>query len=191
MTRKLAREKRVEDILEAAVEVFVARGYEGASMDAIARQAGLTKGGIYHHFSGKDEIFLAANDLFMEPIHRMIAQAMEQGNPRNGLRSFLVAYFQWWKDHPCDIAFVILTLYKALLKPDYWPEMSRYTEEMTAFYKHMLETAVVHGEANPMRDVDSRAFALLGAVDGLATYAVMDPTQTAEDCADKLLRAFL
>jgi len=191
MTHKLAREKRVEDILEAAVEVFVDKGYEGASMEAIARQAGLTKGGVYHHFSGKDEIFLAANSLFMEPLYRMIAQALESGNPRLGLRSFIINYLQWWKDHPRDMAFVALTLYKALQNPDYWPEMSKYTAEMTAFYKQMLEAAVSAGEANPMRDTEARAFALMGAVDGLAAYIVMDPGLTAEACTEKLLRAFL
>ncbi len=191
MTRKLAREKRVEEILEAAVHVFVDKGYEGASMEAIARQAGLTKGGIYHHFAGKDEIFLAANSLFMEPVHRMIADAVESGNPRMGLKGFLIDYLQWWKDHPRDMTFVMLTLYKKLKNPDYWPEMSKYTSEMTNFYKHMLEAAVAQGEANPMRDVDARAFALSGAVDGLVAYVVMDPALDAETCAEKLLRAFL
>lgn len=46
-------------ILEAAAEVFIARGYDGASLDQVAAAAGLTKGAVYSSFSGKDELFSA------------------------------------------------------------------------------------------------------------------------------------
>ena len=45
-------------LLKAAGSVFATRGYHDATLDEIARQAGLSKGAVYHHFSSKHELFL-------------------------------------------------------------------------------------------------------------------------------------
>lgn len=47
------REQSTEQVLAAALQRFVADGYERTSIDGIARQAGLTKGAIYFYFRGK------------------------------------------------------------------------------------------------------------------------------------------
>jgi AcrR family transcriptional regulator len=46
-------------LLEAAREVFLATGYRGATLDAIAARAGFTKGAVYWHFPNKPALFLA------------------------------------------------------------------------------------------------------------------------------------
>jgi TetR/AcrR family transcriptional repressor of mexJK operon len=48
---------KVESILAAAKRNFLARGFEAVSMDAIAREAGVSKATVYAHFSGKEELF--------------------------------------------------------------------------------------------------------------------------------------
>ena len=50
-------ERTREEILSAALQLFIDRGYHGTSMRQIARQAGIALGGIYNHFSSKEEIF--------------------------------------------------------------------------------------------------------------------------------------
>ena len=46
-----------DSILEAAEEVFVEKGFAGASMSAIADEAGVAKSLIYHHFQSKDDLW--------------------------------------------------------------------------------------------------------------------------------------
>ena len=46
-------------ILDAARRVFMADGYGAASMDAIAKAAGVSKATVYAHFAGKDQLFAA------------------------------------------------------------------------------------------------------------------------------------
>ncbi len=53
----LGPERRRPQVLDAALGLFLERGYEGTSMDAIARQAGVTKPVVYACFSSKDELF--------------------------------------------------------------------------------------------------------------------------------------
>jgi AcrR family transcriptional regulator len=55
-------------ILEAAHGLFLKHGFHGASMRQIADGAGLALGGIYNHFSGKEEIFAAVLDAY-HPYH--------------------------------------------------------------------------------------------------------------------------
>jgi AcrR family transcriptional regulator len=48
---------KAESILAAAKRMFLERGFGAVSMDAIAREAGVSKATVYAHFSGKEELF--------------------------------------------------------------------------------------------------------------------------------------
>jgi AcrR family transcriptional regulator len=50
----------LDSLLAIAAEVFNERGYDGTSMDDIARRLGITKSAIYHHVSGKEELLRRA-----------------------------------------------------------------------------------------------------------------------------------
>ena len=60
MVKKGERTRRV--IVEKAAALFNTRGYFGSSMNDIVRETGLEKGGIYNHFSSKEELACAAFD---------------------------------------------------------------------------------------------------------------------------------
>ena len=59
---QLGPERRRPLILDAALEVYVERGYKGTSMQAVADAAGVTKPVIYECFPNKDELLLALLD---------------------------------------------------------------------------------------------------------------------------------
>ena len=59
--RKAATRRR---LLDAAAAVFARRGFAAASVDQIAREAGLSTGAIYWHFGGKDDLFLTMAEEF-------------------------------------------------------------------------------------------------------------------------------
>jgi AcrR family transcriptional regulator len=46
----------IDSLTDIALRVFAERGYDGASMDDVARAAGITKASIYHHVSGKEAL---------------------------------------------------------------------------------------------------------------------------------------
>jgi len=52
-------ERTQAEIIQAAYSLFVEQGYHGTSMRQIAQRAGIALGGIYNHFSSKEEIFRA------------------------------------------------------------------------------------------------------------------------------------
>jgi AcrR family transcriptional regulator len=53
---ELRRPYDIETLTEVALRVFAERGYDGATMDDVARAAGITKASIYHHVSGKEAL---------------------------------------------------------------------------------------------------------------------------------------
>ncbi len=58
LPQQRARETR-QRILDAAFRVFARQGLGQASIDDIAREASISKGALYHHFPGKQELFYA------------------------------------------------------------------------------------------------------------------------------------
>jgi AcrR family transcriptional regulator len=59
---RMPRTARRAQLLESALEVFVAQGYHAAAMDDIAEKAGVSKPVLYQHFPGKLELYLALLD---------------------------------------------------------------------------------------------------------------------------------
>src|ERR1700759_1262541 len=52
-------ERNRERVLAAAQRVFIARGYAGATLEAIADEAGFSKGVVYSQFGSKPDLFFA------------------------------------------------------------------------------------------------------------------------------------
>jgi len=75
MKKRLLRTVQVERnrqlVLAAARRVFLARGYVGASLDAIAEEAGFSKGVVYSQFDSKADLFLAL-------LERRVSERAEQ-----------------------------------------------------------------------------------------------------------------
>ncbi|MEM7376903.1 MAG: TetR/AcrR family transcriptional regulator [Pseudomonadota bacterium] len=57
--REQNRQAKAGRILDAALQVFADQGYDGASMDAIAREAGVSKPTLYQYFGNKQALFTA------------------------------------------------------------------------------------------------------------------------------------
>jgi AcrR family transcriptional regulator len=66
--QRLAPAARTPQILEAAIEEFAERGFDGARMAAVAARAGIAKGLIYHYFPSKAELFQAAVQACTRPV---------------------------------------------------------------------------------------------------------------------------
>ena len=73
----LGPERRRPQVLDAALELFLERGYEGTSMSAVAEAAGVTKPVVYACFAGKDELFRALLRREEDRILREIQSAFE------------------------------------------------------------------------------------------------------------------
>jgi AcrR family transcriptional regulator len=62
LSRAERKERTRDEVVAAAQRVFLRDGFHGATLDAIADEAGYTKGAVYSNFDGKDALFLALLD---------------------------------------------------------------------------------------------------------------------------------
>ncbi|WP_405622418.1 TetR/AcrR family transcriptional regulator [Streptomyces sp. NBC_00076] len=60
--QQIPREERAGDLLAAATELFLAKGYDKTTMADISAAAGVARGNVYWYFDSKDDIFAAVMD---------------------------------------------------------------------------------------------------------------------------------
>lgn len=85
-------------IIESAEQVFAIYGFEGATLDQIAENAGLTKGAVYWHFSNKSELLLTLIDRSLKKLATRIVKQDEplfqSSSPLDSLQMLFNQEFQ-------------------------------------------------------------------------------------------------
>lgn len=91
--RRVGRAERERQILDAATAVFTERGYQAASMDAVAERVGVTKPVLYDHFGSKEGLLLASvartrQELLTETTEAVAGASEPEDMVRRGFRAF-------------------------------------------------------------------------------------------------------
>lgn len=74
--RRMARAARVEQLLNVAEVLFAEYGYDGTSIERIARAAGITRPVVYDHFGSKEGIYLACVGRARERFELAVAEGI-------------------------------------------------------------------------------------------------------------------
>jgi len=97
---RLPRLARRRQLLDAAMEVFVARGYHAAAMDEIAERAGVSKPVLYQHFPGKQDLYLALLDESVGRLVEAVTGAIRSTTDnRQRVNATFAAYFEYVAEH--------------------------------------------------------------------------------------------
>lgn len=64
----------IDSLTDVALRVFAERGFDGSSMDDVARAAGITKAAIYHHVSGKEALLERGLHRALEALFAVLAE---------------------------------------------------------------------------------------------------------------------
>ena len=96
---RLPRRERRAQLLDSALEVFVAQGYHAAAMDDIAERAGVSKPVLYQHFPGKLDLYLA---LLQTSCDTVIAGVKDALASTNNNRERVQATIELWYDYVAD-----------------------------------------------------------------------------------------
>ena len=190
MRKNQPKEKRINDVSESAVKLFIQKGYEGTSMDLIAKTSGLSKGGLYHHFRSKEQLLLAANNVYFEPIVSLMNKAIEKDSPAEGLKLFIEKYIDYWAKHQKELVFVFLSTAKILSEINLWSHINDYSEKMVEFYEFMFLKGIDNDEMK-FHDAKERAVSLFSASDGVTPYLVMSKGITAQKTAKQFYSIFV
>ena len=178
MAVRMRRAEQVERnhgaVLEAARQVFIERGYAGASLEAIAEEAGFSKGVVYSQFGSKPDLFFALLERRIEERAAQNERIVAQSVGVDALRELIQAANRYAADSGWPY---LLTEFRALAMRD--PELnrryaqahSRSVESLASALGRVYEGAGV----DPTVPVRSLAEFLLGAVAGIALERAANP----------------
>lgn len=103
MATRLPAPERRRQLLGIAVEVFGGRGFHAASMDDVARAAGVTKPVLYQHFRSKRELYREILEDVGEQLVGLVAETVIEGeHPHRQVEQAFTAYFRFVADHPAS-----------------------------------------------------------------------------------------
>lgn len=187
---KEPKEKRISDILDSAITEFLENGYEKTSMEAIARRAKLTKGGLYHHFSSKDEILLAANQVLFEPISELKTKCAGFACATDGLRYYIGQYLRYHMERPKNVIFFFLSMTKVMASPELSAMYREYTVQYTAFFEQLFARAVAEGDLRP-HNTHTQALAFESALDGVLWYLSVNENFSYEETVKGFEEVFI
>lgn len=92
-----------QQILEGAREVFLECGYEGASVNDIAKRAGVSKGTLYNHFPDKESLFIACIQAGASQVQEQLVMALvgSQGNIESTLMALGQRFLEIFSSGEC------------------------------------------------------------------------------------------
>jgi TetR/AcrR family transcriptional regulator, cholesterol catabolism regulator len=71
---------RFSDILDAAIQLFATRGYNGTSIRDVAESVGLLSGSLYHHIKSKESLFLQVHERVLSRASERLNRAIHRHN---------------------------------------------------------------------------------------------------------------
>ncbi|MFI7707670.1 TetR/AcrR family transcriptional regulator [Nonomuraea sp. NPDC049480] len=101
--RRLSVDRRREELMAAALELFSTRDAEDVSIDDVASAAGASRALVYHYFGGKQELYVAALKSAAEQLESRL-RPQEGGRPLDELASGLRRYFDFVEEHAAGFA---------------------------------------------------------------------------------------
>ena len=146
------KDARPQELLAAALDLFVERGYASTRLEDVARRAGVSKGTLYLYFTNKEELFKA---VVRENIVPALGEAEDiistfEGHSADLLRCVIMG---WWERLGATKASGIIKL--VMSEAGNFPDLALFYQEevinrSTTMIAGMFERAVARGEFRPM-----------------------------------------
>jgi len=176
---------------EATMRVIAGAGLEGVTMRAVAREAGLSYGSLFHYFDSKD-------DLLMHAVRHSTEQQTARVNEYQERYAGLAALEQLLCDDAItddssrDAWMVWMTfLYKAATQPDYARLHTELIDGWLGRFRRLLADAQLLGEIDAALDIDVEAKALWAYSAGLGQVGLLDPGRMSPAIQKQLISAYL
>ncbi len=169
------RRKRLP-IFDAAVAVFSEKGFARATMEEVARRAGIAKGTLYNNYRSKKELFLSLIEEGIErlesAVRREVARREDISGKLEALIGAQLSFFEEYRD------------YCKLLLSEVWGLGTRWEEQVERLrsgyiriIRDLIEKGQAEGVIRKNLEVDAAATAVFGAVAVAALNAFVFETR--------------
>jgi AcrR family transcriptional regulator len=155
-------------LIAAARSLFANPGFADAALETIVRDAGVTRGALYHHFADKTELFAAVFEQVEAEMAARMAEAVAAVRETDPVEVMRLGT-RFWLDACADpeVQRIVLMDAPAVLGWERWTEISqRYN---TGVVTGLLADAIDSGQI-PRQPVEATALTMLGAVREATLY---------------------
>jgi AcrR family transcriptional regulator len=184
-------EEQREKFAAAAMNLIARQGLEGVTMRAVAREAGLSYGSLFHYFDSKDELLMHTVRQSMSMQTRRVNEYTSQYSGLKALKHLL-----------CDDAIIyessrdawmvwMAFLYQAALQPAFADMHARLIDGWLLRIRGLLRDAQQAGEISATIDVDVEALALWAYSAGIGQMGLLDPARLPPEVQKRLISAYL
>ena len=180
---KLHKENKRAAILDAALKVFVTHGFEGATIDRIAKEAGMAKGLLYTYYTGKEDLLIALIRYGMEKAMAYLGsngtgpigskKAFEQH--LRGLVSYFLQETGFWR------LYILLAL-----QPNVSPQFQR---EAKVFFETYLGLYVDYFNRKGSKNALAESMLFGAVLDGILIDLILSPVAYPVDDVLKMIIA--
>jgi AcrR family transcriptional regulator len=181
--------KRRERILDAAFSVFSQRGYRGAGVEEVGRQAETSKGGVYFHFPTKEKLFL---ELLRTTADRLVAKVERSiepyADPIERADVALATVLGVFAGHRTMARLFLIDAVGA--GPEFGLELQRLHQRFAGIITDQLDAAVAAGAIEPL-DTRIAGMVWFGALDEVVTRWLMEEHPGRLEDAQPTLRRLL
>ena len=178
-------------LIEVATRLFAAHGYDGTSIEAVLAESGVSRGSLYHHFPGKEALYLAVFEVLGDRLGAdMTAALQDAADPVDMLRIGCVTWIRNAGDPV--VQQIMLIDAPAVLGWQRWRDLD---EPALAMIRHALGYAAEAGAVDP-RHVDVFAHIVMATLNEVAMMIALSSDSAAtlkagesavDDFLDRLL----
>jgi len=178
MTRQKTDEVRKQQIRAAATRCFVRRGFAATRLLDIAREAGLSKGGVYFHYRAKEALFHDILEAQFAALQDRWGTDQAADQPADkALHALVAAHLQTLEASPDEARFCNLMLAMASQNPEFRDKLAPILATMRTRYGELVQRGVAAGVFTAS-DADSVAVGIIALVYGLAAQSAGDEKAT-------------
>lgn len=165
-----------ERILRAAMELFVAKGFERTTIDRVANRAGVSRAAIFWHFTDKQTLFLEACAQLLAPFRNALEESVSHLDPEKRLTEMFDAYERFVAEHRDTIqAFLRFMIESPELRESLNASLLAL---QTAFTQDLHDT--LRELLPPGHDPEALASGLTALLDGSLVLGLLEPNSSRE-----------
>jgi AcrR family transcriptional regulator len=169
---------RRADVFRAAAELMVEKGYGGTSIGDIAQAVGMTKAGLYHHISGKQDMLYQILDHAVDELDRVVSTPVRLiEDPEERLRQLIRLHIQGSLEH--GLAFTVLMSEINHLAAKQQKRIRGRIEEYHALIRETLQELDGNGRLRSL-DVNIATMHIMKTITGIARWKFQDFASDAE-----------
>jgi AcrR family transcriptional regulator len=167
-----------KQLMSAAIDGFARLGYQGTSIDRIARDAGVTKGAVYYHFRDKEELlFEAVKDRIGGFEQHVLDKVTPTQDALTRLREVVDACF-FYATVSNHRRFIITLMIEALdTNPRLSGEFRDILRRMRTFVTTVIRRGQQRGTLRPDVSAEAAAAAIMGGIIGAEVQHYQDPEE--------------